>query len=269
LGAILYLAGLSYERCEWFLAGLLGRKLMNMVTIWRDIQEIGRKSRKRGFPKGISLVIGLDGTYFKVSGKKVATMFASEAKSGITIWFDVRDERDKAAIKKAINELSQLYQIEGAITDDWELYKEPLHEKKIPHQVCLAHMKKNFKRRLSKIKEGALDIKERLTKLIEAAELRWKDFYEIAQDERLWLKENVKLREIIASLIRKWDYYTAYLKNPLLPTTNNVTERAILLSKVRYKTTRGLKSINGLGNFISATQLFGRQEFDEIAALIS
>jgi hypothetical protein len=39
LGAILYLAGLSCERCEWFLAGLLGRKLMNMVTIWRDIQK--------------------------------------------------------------------------------------------------------------------------------------------------------------------------------------------------------------------------------------
>jgi hypothetical protein len=251
------------------LAGLLGREFMDMVTIWRDMQEIGRKSRKRGFPKGISLVIGLDGAYFKVRGEKVATMFASEANNGITIWFDVRDERDKAAIKKTINELSQLYNIEGVITDDWELYKEPLDEKKIPHQVCLAHVKRNLKRRLSEIKEGALDIKERLIKLIESPRWCWEELGEIAQDERLWLKENVKLRRIIAQMIRNWDYYTAYLKKPSLPITNNVTERSILLSKVRYKTTRGLKSISGLGNFIGATQLFGRQEFDEIAALIS
>lgn len=162
---------------------------MDMVTIWRDIQEIGRKSRNRGFPKGVSLVIGLDGTYFKVRGEKVATMFASEADNGMTIWFDVRDERDKAAIEKTIQELSQLYKIEGVITDDWELYKEPLDEKKIPHQVCLAHVKKNLKRRLSKIKEGALDIKEKLIKLIESPRWCREELYKIVQDEKLWLKE--------------------------------------------------------------------------------
>ncbi len=268
LGTILYLAGLSYEKCEWFLEGLLGRKLVDMVTIWRDIQALGRKSRRRlmNFPEGTSLVIGLDGTFFKVKGKKVSTIFATDAKEGVTIWFDTRSERDKVEIRKTINELAKLCNIEAVITDDWELYKEPLEERKIPHQVCLGHMKKNFKRRLSRIKEGSSEIKQKLKELIEAPELSWGAIHEVAEDEKLWLKENVKLREIVAALLRKWKHYTAYISNPNLPTSNNVTERAILLSKVRYRTTRGLKSLSGLLNFITMTQMFGMQKFAEIAA---
>ena len=268
LGTILYLAGLSYERCEWFLEGLLGRKLVDMVTIWRDIQAEGVKSRGRlmNFPKGTSLVIGLDGTYFKVKGKEVSTIFATEVKEGVTIWFDTRNERDKVEVRKSINELAKLCQIEAVITDDWELYKEPLEARRVPHQVCLAHMRRNFKRRLSRIKKGSFEIKQKLKELIEAPDLSWEALCEVAEDERLWLKENIKLREIVAALLRKWKHYTAYMSNYNLPTTNNVTERAILPSRVRYKTTRGLKSLSGLLNFITMTQMFGMQRFAEIAA---
>jgi hypothetical protein len=57
----------------------------------------------------------------------------------------------------------KLCRIKGVVTDGLEVYKEPLEER-IPHQVCLAHMRKNFRRRLLSIKEGALDIKEKLGK---------------------------------------------------------------------------------------------------------
>ena len=127
-------------------------------------------------------------------------------------------------------------------------------------------MRKDFKRKLSRLKQGSSDLKEKLCQLIEASDLSWEAFREVAEDKRLWLKDNVKLREIVAALLRKWKHYTAYMRNPNLPTTNNVTERAILLSKVRYKTTRGLKSLPGLSNFITMTQMFGRQRFAEIAA---
>jgi transposase-like protein len=268
LGVILYLAGLSYEKCQWFLEGLLGRRLVDMVTIWRDIQALGKKSRSKlmNFPNGTSLVIGLDGTYFKVKGEEVPTIFATDAKGGITIWFDTRSERDKVEIRKSIKALAKLCHIEAVITDDWELYKEPLEERGILHQVCLGHMKKNFKRRLSRIKEGCLEIKGKLKELIEAPELSWGALCQVAKDDRLWLKENIKLREIVAALLRKWKHYTAYRQNPGLPTSNNVTERAILLSKVRYRTTRGLKSLSGLSHFITMTQMFGLQRFSEIAA---
>jgi transposase-like protein len=265
LGVILYLAGLSYEKCEWFLEGILGKKLVDMVTIWRDIQKLGKKLRRKNLSPNVGLIVGIDGTYFKVKGEVVPTIFATNAKKGVTIWFDFRDERDKAEIKGMVEELTQLCKIEAVITDDWELYKELFEEKRLLHQVCLAHMRRNFRRRLSRIKKGALDIKEKLIELVKAPNLSWEALCEIAKDERLWLKENVKLRMIIAALIRKWKYYTAYKRNVNLPLTNNITERAILPSKVRYKTTRGLKNISGLANFITMTQIFGRQGFGEIA----
>ena len=80
LGVVLYLAGLSYEKCEWFLEGILGRKLVDMVTIWRDIQRLGKKLRGKNLPPNVGLIVGIDGTCFKV--KVVPTIFATDAKRG-------------------------------------------------------------------------------------------------------------------------------------------------------------------------------------------
>ena len=55
-------------------------------------------------------------------------------------------------------------------------------------------------------------------------------------------------------LSNKWKSLTRYKRIAGLPETNNCTERVIGRSKVRYKTVRGYKSVDGMLNGLWLTQ---------------
>ena len=274
LGVILYLAGLSFERCEWFLEGMLGKKLQDSVTIWRDIQNLGEKLRRRilFFPRRRrqkeKATVGMDGFYLKVKGEKTPFLLATNTKEGLTIWFGVKDEKKAKEVKQALKEIAKLCEVEALVTDDWEPFKEPIEQEKIPHQVCLAHMKKNMMRRIKRLgNKTPGEIKETLLALVNNPQPPGEEtLRRLGKQEFFWTKEGVKAREVLASLLRKWRTYTLYVQNKHIPSTNNVTERAILPTKIRSRLTRGLKSINGALNFVTTTQFFGMQRFAEIAA---
>ena len=155
---------------------------------------------------------------------------------------------------------------EAVVTDDWELYKEEIEVKRIPHQVCLAHMKKNFKKQIRKLpKEVPKYLTNTLTTLVDNPTQYGLLTLEALEDNKyLWskLKGAVQTRELFAALLRKWKTYTEYCHNATIPKTNNHTERSIGRSKWRYRTTKGLKSKNGLLNFIAVTQIFGEHKFN-------
>lgn len=268
MGIILYAAGLSYAKAVMFLEAFLGRKLESAITVWRDIQSIGEKLRRNHFgifKKGEHVVAGVDGGYFRVKGEKVCILFSADAKDNSTIIFEARNEDSTKEIKQFISKLQKACNLLGITTDDWELYKEQLEIKKLPHQVCLAHVKKNFKKHMRELpKTIPARFTETVTTLIDnPAPKGILVLEELIKDPylRQKQKEAVAVREIIASLLRKWKQYTEFIHNPYLPNTNNHTERAVGRSKIRYQTTRGLKSREGLLNFIAVTQIFGEHKF--------
>lgn len=268
MGIILYTAGLSYSKTTMFLEAFLGRKLESAITVWRDIQYLGEKLRRNHFgifKKGEPVVAGLDGGYFKVKGEEVCIMFSVDAQDGATIFFDTNNESKLLEVKQFIEELTRVCNLLGITTDDWELYKEPLEIKRIPHQVCLAHVKKNFKKHLRELpKTIPPRFTETVTTLIDNPTPQGLlVLEEIIKDPYLRLKnrDSTQIREMIASLLRKWKQYTEFIHNPYLPRTNNHTERAVGRTKIRYQTTRGLKSKEGLLNFIAVTQIFGEHKF--------
>lgn len=279
LGVILYSAGLSYEKSCGFLAGMLGRNLESLVTIWRDVQNVGEKLRRRQMVsprlKRATLVVGLDGTYVKIKGKKQPIMVAVDSKDGTIITVDLLDEWQEKELKIFFQDVAKvlgLKNIAGLITDDLDTYKLVSSKYQKPHQVCLGHVKKNLANRLDKLdKEIPKDYLDKLSGILDPPkEENQQVLMDLLRDPKLWRKGRrhkhwVKLREIVTDLLRNWDYYIAFLKYQDLPITNNQTEQSIGRSKVRYKLTRGFKSKMGALNFFYLTQNTGMHKFESIA----
>lgn len=253
MGIVLYSAGLSYTKTVAMIEAFLGKKLEDAVTVWRDIQSLGEKLRRRHFRvfrNGETVVAGIDGGYFKVMGKELCILFGVDANDSSTILFDVKQEEKKEEIHEFVK----------------ELYKEEIEKRNLPHQVCLAHMKKNFKRQIRKLPDTVpKPFIEKLTSLVDNPTPEGiLVLEEYVQNPYLYTgeEEMTKTRELFAALYRKWKHYTEYCHDPTIPRTNNHTERAIGRSKFRARTTKGLKTIEGLLNFIAITQIWGEHKFN-------
>ena len=61
------------------------------------------------------------------------------------------------------------------------------------------------------------------------------------------VRKNVS-RRLVVELSNKWRSLTRHKRIRGLPQTNNCTERVIGRSKIRYKTVRGYKSVEGMLN---------------------
>lgn len=274
LGIILYTAGLSYDKVVAILTALLGLVGETKITVWRDVQRLGERLRRSHFGRfkqGRYVQASMDGSYFKVKGKEACILFSVDAKDDLTILFDLKREDKVSEIKDFLQELVNVCHLEGMVTDDWEAYKELLEVNRIPHQVCLAHVKKNVLRQLRLLpKSVPTRFTETVTALLNNPTPQGLlTLDELIKDSYLWSKEegSVKTREIIAALLRKWKQYTEFLHTSL-PKTNNHTERAIGRTKFRYRTTRGLKSTAGLLNFIAVTQIFGQHQNSLLSAYL-
>lgn len=306
LGVILYSAGLSYQKSSGFLSGMLGKEMESFVTIWRDVQAIGEKLRRSHLPqfrtirtkgeskkggeskngeskKGAKVVVGLDGTYVKVAGKTQPVIVATSQEDGAIISIDLGDEWKEKELKAFFKEVAKLLGIKnilGLTSDDLTTYKSLSLKYKLPHQVCLAHVKKNLTKKLQKLAKLKQTVPkiylEKLANILDPPQKANDQILkELLKDPKLWKKGKrnkhwVTYRNIVTDLLRNWDNYIAYLAHPEanLVTTNNKTEQSIGRSKVRYKLTRGFKSKEGVLNFFYLTQYTGLHKFQEICSVI-
>jgi transposase-like protein len=278
LGVVLYAAGLSYEKSAGFLQGMCGRRLESFVSIWRDVQRIGEKLRRKKnhlFQKrGTSVVVGMDGTYVRVRGKEQPVLVATNMSDGTTITVSLGNEWQEKELHTFLIEVGKeigIRNITGIVTDDLDMYKHLCEKRKILHQVCLAHLKKNLKQRLHKIQktiptEYIMQISSLFSPLSNTSGTT---LAKLKKDPNLWQKEKdwVLYRGIVGDLVRDWPHYAAWLTDPTLPQTNNKTEQAIGRSKVRYKTTRGFKSQPAVLNFFTLTQIVGMHQFEKLASV--
>lgn len=283
LGVILYSAGLSYEKCEGFLSGMVGRKLEHCVTIWRDVQAISEKLRRRDLPrtrqrrsKDVTVTVGLDGTYVRVNGEEQPLLLAINMATGTTITIGLCNEWKEKELEAFVKEVARLVGVKvqnlKIVTDDLDTYKAVAQKQCLTQQVCLGHVKKNLKKRLKKLKKklphdmlatvgGILDPpQEEVLNNLALNPILWKH-------SKRSCKAWVAYRGIVGDLRRNWRQYTAYLTDPTLPTTNNRTEQAIGRSKIRYKVTRGFKAKTAILNFFTLTQQTGMHQFSEIATV--
>ena len=238
LAALSWAPGLSLRSTSHLLAAM-GRELSRM-SVWRDVQESGSGalsgwlSRARGQVR----LMGADETVVRVKGKKTVVGFVTDAESGQLVGMEVLVDRDSEGFVRWLSD-----------------YVEPLgvDHQSLPrarHGVCIAHVRKNVRNRLDRIK-GWEWYKARIWKhLSELPE--WGGRELLAMERRV--RGEPALRRLVVELCEKWRSLLCHRRAPGMPQTNNCTERAIGRNKIRYKTVRGYKSIGGMMNGLGLTQ---------------
>ena len=302
LAALMYGLGLSCSAASHLLEALsIG---VSKITVWRDAQEAGEALKKGRRPTGRVRVLGADETIFKVKGREVVVGFVVDGQSGRTVGFEVLFEGDGEAFKEWLEPYAKELGTEVLVSDDNDSYSVATAELGLSHQLCIAHVRKYLKRRSKSILEqaeaewGGQD--EKYEKLEEDLDRLRGLLEELAEEggkrvgrihrEYLWArpprrklqkegeanKEKAsaayRMRMLTLELWNKWPKILLYLRHPELGLdgTNNASERAIGRSKVRYKTMRGYKSMEGMSNGVVLTQwLYGGEDEHDLAEVLA
>jgi transposase-like protein len=290
LAALMYALGLSCSAASHLLRAL-GAEISKM-SVWRDAQEAGEALRKSR-PRGRVQVMGADETVFSVKGEEVLVGFVVDGASGKTLGFEVLFEGEAGAFRRWLEPYAEELGVEVLISDDNDSYSVAAAELGLEHQLCIAHVRKYASKRGKSILEQARreydEQDEKLRKLSEdlevlkglLKELSEQDVHEIQRLHRgyLWAAPPrrkgqeakqataaYRMRMLTLEIWNKWRKLRLHLARPRLGLdgTNNASERGIGKSKVRYKSMRGHKSIEGMKNAIALTQWLysGEKEHD-------
>jgi transposase-like protein len=288
LAALMYGLGLSCSAASHLLCAL-GVEVCKM-TVWRDAQQAGESLGKKR-PAGRVRVLGADETVYKVKGKEVAVGFVTDANSGRTLGFEVLFEGDGRAFRRWLEPYVEELGAEVLVSDDNDSYSVATAGLGLSHQLCIAHVRKYVSKRANSILEQAErewdEQDEKLEKLSEDLRSLKGLLEELPEEggrrigrlhrEYLWaspprrgggggggggrreMKEvsaAYRMRMLTLEIWSKWHKIRLHLSRSELGLdgTNNSTERGIGKSKVRYKTMRGYKSIEGMKNGIALTQ---------------
>jgi hypothetical protein len=260
------------------------------MSVWRDAQEAGEALRRKR-PAGRVRVLGADETVYEVKGEKVLVGFVVDAESGRTLGFEVLLEGDGEAFKGWLEPYAEELGAEVLVTDDNDSYSVAAAGLGVEHQLCVAHVRKYAAKRSKSILEQARAewgeegdgrseklaqdlglVKELLEQLREEGGARMarlhRDYLWASAPERKGEKASCayRMRTLTLELWDKWRKLRLHRARPELGLdgTNNASERSIGRSKVRYKSMRGYKSEEGMGNGIALTQWLysGEDEHD-------
>jgi transposase-like protein len=269
VSATLYVLGLSYDKASLFLEAL-GCGIVKSA-IWRNVQELGEKARRRFRARagklGKRAVLGFDETQLKVSGQGVRVGFVTDPDTGELVGMRVLSSREGEELAKWVCEMAQALGCEVVVTDELESYKPAAEQAGVEHQLCLAHWRKATAHRLKKIAGYAQEkklIREALKQLdqpaLRAIKALHREFAK-APPPRKGQRQSpaYALRMLTLEIIENWNRLTCYQKahrplrdnlgrkaprNYQVPETNNACENAIGRgAKIRHKAMRGYKSL--------------------------
>lgn len=264
LAALMHALGLSHRAT----ALLLGAQeaAIAPVTVWRDVQAAGLALRRRSLPGGRVRVLGADETWVRVCGRPVCLGFTVDAQTGDTLGVELLVDQDAAAFLRWLRPYAQRLGVEVLVTDDLATYKPVAEHLGLRHQVCVAHVRKNVARRLKRL-PGQEAVKEAVRDLVrEFPPWGERALRELAKA----LRRHTPWRSFLRELADKWKHLRRYLEETGVPATNNVTERGIGRTKVRYKTVRGFKSEAGALNLVALTQwVYTAKEAHDLRELVA
>jgi transposase-like protein len=275
LATLLWGFGLSYRAAALLLAAF-GAPLERM-SVWRDVQAVGAALRRRR-PAGTVRVLGADETLYRVRGREVLVGFVVDGQSGQTLGVQLLWQGDATAFRAWLAPYARALGVEVLVSDDAAAYGVAADELGLDHQLCLAHVRKAVTKRVRSIgvqaerewddaaarQQLATDL-ERVRTLV--AELPAAGADELGELQRRYqgypqpqagaqATAGYRVRLLTLELWDSWGKLRLFQLRPELGMdgTNNASERAIGKSKVRYRTMRGYKSLEGLQNGIALTQ---------------
>ena len=196
--------------------------------------------------------VGADETCVRVKGKKKDVGIVTDAQTGQVLALD-------GACQAGFGRLHGLAGgLRGRIRRGGDCHGRPEHVQAsgrasgMEHQICMAHPLKWALSRLRKI-DGMEWFKDLIWRLLK--ELPAAGGLELLRLERLVRNaEDQSIRRPRVELSNKWRALLCHRRRWDVPWTNNMTERAMGRSKVRYRTVRGYKSESGLLNGFGLTQ---------------
>lgn len=255
LAALMWMLGLSLRGVEAVLRAFgvdLGRS-----TIARDGRVVGKQIKAELVGRRVR-VLGVDGAWLPVAGKKQGIMVAVDMGSGELVQVAAIDENDVVEVRAWLQELVQGLGVEVLVTDDAGAYGPMTQALGTKRQVCQFHLLRWVGRELARL-AGALDsIWQELIRQVREI-VRELPVDGGARLFQLWhsIKAHppgagevatplYKLKRLLIRLSDHWSEYRLYQEQAQVPNTNNRTERMIGKLKQRSRSVRGWKSIEGL-----------------------
>lgn len=263
---LLWKLGLSHRASSLILSGLQVR--LSHMTIWRDVQAQAQRIKKHNQWKPVRM-LGLDGAYVLGWGEKQPVLVAVDLGTGEPLAVGYINEYDPQAIRRWLAPLVQQHGITVIVTDDLSSYKVVAEKLQLEHQICQFHVRrwvgKTLKELHNTVPKEWLWMLEDIHQLIDllppdghkSLYALWKQLPGRRSSRSQSRSALEQLRDLLLRLSQDWHKYCAFQSEPLLPWTNNATERSIGKMKMRARTVRGYKSWPGMqaGLFLAASSI--------------
>ncbi len=263
---LLWKLGLSYRAGSLILSGLNVK--LSFMTIWRDVQAAAHALQKQKQWKAVR-VVGLDGAYVLGWGDKQPVLVAVDLGSGEPLAVGYVNEHDPQAVRRWLAPLIQQHGITVIVTDDLSSYKIVAEKLQLGHQICQFHVRRWVGKALRELAETipkewlwVLDEIHNLIDLLppngsQTLYTLWKKLPGRRSKPDQARSPMEQLRDLLLRLCQDWQNYCTFQSEPLVPWTNNASERSIGKMKMRARTIRGYKSWPGMqsGLLLAASDL--------------
>ena len=170
--------------------------------------------------------------------------FVADAESGELLGIDMSVESDGDGFANWLKGYVERLGVNAVATDGLSIYKPVVDGLGLERLACVAHAHKNMARRLRKVK-GWQAWKSRLQELLDELP---DDVGKRLMDMEREVRDEPAPQRLAVDLCAKWRRLLCHKRMRGVCDTNNLAERMIDGSKIRYKTMRGYKSIAGMMN---------------------
>jgi len=255
LVAVLWVLGMSLRSVKLALSAF--NLSLSHMTVWRDLQEQAELIKARRKWQGVR-VLGVDGAYPLLKGKKQPTIVAIDLGSGQPMAVGQVDEANPAAVRRFLEPLVQRLGVKVIVTDDLNSYRKVAEQLGVEQQVCQFHVRRWVGVALRELEQTLpaewLWVLEEVKKLLSELPLEgsqrlfqlWKQVPQKRIGQGGDRSSLEKLRYILIRMSEHWASYRVFDWQKDVPWTNNGTEQAIGRMKMRARTVRGYKSWQGM-----------------------
>ncbi len=255
LAVLYWILGMSLRGVAIALSGF--DVTLSHMTVWRDIQEQAAILEKKYRWHPVR-VLGVDGMYPLVKGKKRPVIIAVDMGSGKPMAIGKVDESNPHSVKRWLEPLVKRLGVSVIVTDDLASFRVVAEKLEVEHQVCQFHVRRWVGRTLYELRQTVpkewlwvLDeIGGLLSELPPKGSRRlfelWKQIPERRAGRNRPRSPLDRLRYLLIRLSEHWDSYRVFAWHNDVPWTNNGTEQAIGRLKMRSRTVRGYKSWHGM-----------------------
>jgi transposase-like protein len=255
LVAILWVLGMSLRSVKLTLS--VFNVSLSHMTVWRDLQEQAKLLKQRRHWQRVR-VLGVDGAYPLLQGKKQPMVVAIDLGTGQPVAVAQIDEVNPATLRRFLEPLVQRLGVSVIVSDDLNSYRKVAGKLGVEQQVCQFHVRRWVGLALRELKQTlpqewwwVLDeVKQLLAELPLEGSRRlfelWKQVPEKRSGQSGVRSPLEQLRYLLIRLSEHWASYRVFDWQKDVPWTNNATEQAIGRLKMRSRTVRGYKSWQGM-----------------------